>query len=60
MSRLPDKGKRISELVEKLRSILLLYEKVDDTADMLEKMAIDADYKHRYNYDENSEQVICI
>ena len=50
ISRLPDKGKRIRELAERLRSILALRAEVDGTADMLEKMAIEADYKHMFVY----------
>ena len=48
VSRLPDKGKRISELADRLRSILSLHAEVDSTADLLDKMSFDADYKYRY------------
>ncbi len=47
VKRLPDKGARIQALAERLRSLLSLHTQIDDTADMLHDMALEAEYKHR-------------
>lgn len=43
MGRLPDKGEKIRALAERIKEAVRGREKVDQTADLFEKMSLDAD-----------------